>query len=195
MALVGRAALVVSLVLLLYATLAGGHAALRGRRRLGESARNALLAGCATTALAAAALVVAFARHDFALVYVAEHSSRQLPLAYTLSGLWSGQAGSLLLWLLVLTGMSSAAVLLNRRLVAEVLPWTVPVLAAIASFFAFVAVVAAPPSLPHPPPPNGAGMNVSLQTPYMLPHPPLLYLGYVGLTIPFAFAMAALLSR
>src|SRR3954470_19533009 len=124
MALVGRAALVVSLVLLLYATLAGGHAALRGRRRLGESARNALLAACATTAVAAAALVVAFARHDFALVYVAEHSSRQLPLVYTLSGLWSGQAGSLLLlWLLVLTGMSSAAVLLNRRLVAEVLPW------------------------------------------------------------------------
>src|SRR3954469_18694154 len=194
MALVGRAALVVSLVLLLYATLAGGHAALRGRRRLGESARNALLAACATTAFAAAALVAAFTRHDFALVYVAEHSSRQLPLAYTLSGLWSGQAGSLLLWLLVLTGMSAAAVLLNRRLVAEVLPWTVPVLAAIACFFAFVTVVGASPFLPQPPPPNGAGMNVSLQNPYMLAHPPLLYLGYVGLTIPFAFAMGALLS-
>src|SRR3954453_16407191 len=194
MALVGRAALVVSLVLLLYATLAGGHAALRGRRRLGESGRNAVLAACATTAVAAAALVVAFARHDFALVYVAEHSSRQLPLAYTLSALWSGQAGSLLLWLLVLTGMSSAAVLLNRRLVAEGLPWTGPVLAAIASFFAFVTVVVASPFLTQPSPPNGAGMNVSLQNPYMLAHPPLLYLGYVGLTIPFAFAMAALLS-
>src|SRR4051794_3951994 len=194
MALFGRAALIVSLVLLLYAALGGGYAALRGRRRLGESARNALLAAFAMTALAAATLVAAFVRRDFSLVYVAAHSSRQLPLGYTLAGFWSGQAGSLLLWLLVLTGMSSAALLLNRRLVAEALPWTVPMLAGIACFFAFVSVVVASPFLTQRPPPNGAGMNVSLQNPYMLAHPPLLYLGYVGLTIPFSFAMAALLS-
>jgi cytochrome c-type biogenesis protein CcmF len=193
-ALLGRATLVVTLALIGYAAVVGGYAALRGRRRLGESARNALLAAFGTTLIAALVLVVAFLRHDFSLAYVAGHSSRELPLVYTLAGFWSGQAGSLLLWLLVLTGMSAAAVLLNRRLVAEVLPWTVPVLAGVASFFAFVPVFVSNPFATQPAPPNGAGMNVSLQNPYMLAHPPLLYLGYVGLTIPFAFAMAALLS-
>jgi cytochrome c-type biogenesis protein CcmF len=195
MALLGRGALIVTLALLAYAAVAGAYAAHRGRRSLGESARNALLASFATTAFAAAVLVTAFVRRDFSLVYVAQHSSRQLPLLYTVSALWSGEAGSLLLWLLVVTGMSAAAILCNRRLVADVLPWTVPILAAIAGFFAFVPVFVASPFDVQAAAPNGAGMNVSLQNPYMLAHPPLLYLGYVGLTIPFAFAMAALVSR
>ena len=194
MGVLGRAMLILVLGLLAYATLAGGWAALRKHRRLAESARNALLASFAVTALAATTLVVAFVRHDFSLAYVAAHASRELPLVYTLTGLWSGQAGSLLLWLLVLTGMGSAAVLTNRRLVSETLPWTVPVLAGIASFFSFVSVVIASPFDTQPAPADGAGMNASLQNPYMLGHPPLLYLGYVGPTIPFAFAMAALLS-
>jgi cytochrome c-type biogenesis protein CcmF len=194
-ALLGRAALEITLALLVYAAGAGAYAAARGRRRLGDSARNALLASFATTAVAAAVLVCAFVRRDFSLVYVAQHSSRQLPLVYAISGLWSGEAGSLLLWLLVLTGMSAVAVLCNRRLVMDVLPWTVPVLAAIASFFSLIPVVVASPFATQPAPTNGAGMNVSLQNPYMLVHPPLLYLGYVGLTVPFAFAMAALASR
>jgi cytochrome c-type biogenesis protein CcmF len=193
-ALAGRAALYLTLALLAYGATAGSLAAARGHRRLAGSARTALLAAFASTALASAVLVAAFLRRDFSLVYVAEHSSRELPFAYTLAGFWSGQAGSLLLWLLVLTGVSSAAVLLNRRLVAEVLPWTVPILSAIGCFFALVPVVVSSPFATQPAPPNGAGMNVSLQNPYMLAHPPLLYLGYVGLTVPFAFAMAALAS-
>src|SRR5581483_5544653 len=195
MALLGRGALIVTLSLLLYCAAAGGYAAIGGRRRLGESARNALLAACATTAFATGVLVLAFVRRDFSLEYVAQHSSRELPLVYTISGLWSGEAGSLLLWLLVLTAMSSVAVLCNRRLVADVLPWTVPILGAVAAFFALVPVVVASPFATRPAPADGVGMNVSLQNPYMLVHPPLLYLGYVGLTVPFAFAMAALASR
>ena len=109
--------------------MAGSYAASRGRRRLLESAGNALVASFAATALAAGTLVLAFVRNDFSLSYVASHSSRELPLGYTLAALWSGQEGSLLLWLLVLTGVSSAALLLNRRLVGDVLPWTVPILA------------------------------------------------------------------
>ncbi len=194
MAPLGRAALVLTLGLVVYAAVAGAYAAARGRRRVGLSARNALLASFGTTAIATAVLIAGFLRHDFSLVYVAEHSSRELPLAYVLGGLWSGQAGSLLLWLLILTGTGSLAVLLNRRLVADVLPWTVPVLAAVACFFAFVSVGVSSPFETQPAPPNGAGMNASLQNPYMLAHPPMLYLGYVGLTIPFAFAMGALLS-
>jgi cytochrome c-type biogenesis protein CcmF len=181
--------------LLVYATLAGSYAALRGRRRLLESATNALVAAFAGTALAAATLVLAFVRNDFSLSYVAGHSSRELPLRYTLAALWSGQEGSLLLWLLVLTGVSAAAVLLNKHLVSDVLPWTVPILAGIGAYFAFIPNAVASPFATQPLPPNGVGMNASLQNPYMMIHPPLLYLGYVGLTVPFAFAMAALVSR
>jgi cytochrome c-type biogenesis protein CcmF len=195
MALLGRSALIVTFALAVYAAVVGAYAARGARERLGRSARNALFATFATTAVAAAVLVGAFVRNDFSFVYVAAHSSRQLPLLYAISGLWSGEAGSLLLWLLVLTAMSAVAVLCNRRLIADALPWTVPLLAGITSFFAFVPVAVASPFATQPAPPNGAGMNVSLQNPYMLVHPPLLYLGYVGLTIPFAFAMAALASR
>jgi cytochrome c-type biogenesis protein CcmF len=194
LAFLGRGALVLTLALAAYAVVAGSVAAKRGRARLTASARNALVASFASTAVAAAALVVALLRHDFSLAYVAAHSSRELPLVYTIGAFWSGQSGSLLLWLLLLTGASAAAVLANRRLVAEVLPWTVPVLAGAAAFFAFVGVVVASPFATAPAPADGAGMNASLQNPYMLAHPPCLYLGYVGLTVPFAFAMAGLLS-
>jgi cytochrome c-type biogenesis protein CcmF len=191
----GRAALVVALGLLLYSAFAGAGAAVRGRRRLLESARNALFASFGAVAVAALVLVAALADHDFSLVYVAEHTSLELPLGYTLAAFWSGQEGSLLLWLLVLTGMGAAAVALNGRLTREVLPWTVPVLGAVASFFAFLLVFVASPFETAPAPADGAGLNPSLQNPYMMAHPPLLYLGFVGLTIPFAFAMAALASK
>jgi cytochrome c-type biogenesis protein CcmF len=191
----GRAALILALGLIAYAALAGGWGALRGRRRLLESAANAFVAAFAATGVASFVLLAALARHDFSFEYVARSTSRELPLGYTLSAFWSGQAGSLLLWLLVLTGIGSAAIALNRRLVREVLPWTVPILAGIAAFFALLLVVVASPFATQAAPADGAGLNPSLQNPYMLVHPPMLYLGYVGLTIPFAFAMAALASR
>src|SRR5205823_3401245 len=105
------------------------------------------------------------------------------------------QQGSLLLWLLILTGFSAAAVVLDRRAGRELLAWTVPVLGLVASFFALLLVAVASPFATQAAPPDGAGLNPSLQNPYMIAHPPMLYLGYVGLTIPFAFAMGALLSR
>jgi cytochrome c-type biogenesis protein CcmF len=195
MALLGRGALVLVLALAVYAAVAGAWAGARGRRRLAESARNALFAAFGCTVVAAAVLESAFARHDFSLAYVASHSSRELPLAYTLAAFWSGQSGSLLLWLLFLTGAGAVAVAINRRLVADALPWTVPVLGAIAAFFAFVCVVVDSPFVTQAATADGLGMNASLQNPYMLAHPPCLYLGYVGLTVPFAFAMAGLLGK
>ncbi|MGH3022068.1 MAG: heme lyase CcmF/NrfE family subunit [Gaiellaceae bacterium] len=191
----GRAALVAALGLILYAALAGGWAAWRGRRRLLDSAANALLAAFAATGVASLVLVAAFAGRDFSFEYVARSTSRELPMGYTLAAFWSGQAGSLLLWLLVLTGAGSAALLLNRRLVRDVLPWTVPIVAGVAAFFAFLVVGVASPFETQAAPADGAGMTPSLQNPYMMAHPPMLYLGFVGLTIPFAFAMAALASR
>jgi cytochrome c-type biogenesis protein CcmF len=193
--LLGRAALVVALGLVAYATVAGAYAAYTGRRRLIESARNALYGAFSATGIAALVLLVAMGTRDLSFAYVADHTSKELPLRYALSAFWSGQEGSLLLWLFVLLGMSCAAIALNGRLTRRVLPWTVPILAGIASFFAVLLVFIANPFATQVAPADGAGLNPSLQNPYMLAHPPLLYLGYVGLTIPFAFAMAALASK
>src|SRR5262245_37369742 len=195
MALLGEGAVALALGLYVYAALAGAWGAARGSQRLQRSARNALLAAFPATAVSAGALVTAFLRHDFSLVYVAQHSSLSLPFAYRVSALWGGQEGSLLLWLLILSAVSFGAVVLNRRLLERTLPWAVPIIAALASFFAYLLVFVSSPFETQTAPFDGAGLNASLQTPYMLAHPPLLYLGYVGLTVPFAFAMAALVSR
>ena len=190
----GRAALALAFALALYAAIGGGLGAYTRRRRLVDSARNALYAAFGATAVAAIVLLNAFRTRDFSFAYVAEHSSKALPFPYVYTAFWGGQAGSLLLWLLVLTALGSAAVAFNRRLVTEMLPWTVPVLGAVASFFALLLVFVVSPFGTQVAPADGAGLNPSLQNPYMMIHPPLLYLGYVGLTIPFAFASAALLS-
>jgi cytochrome c-type biogenesis protein CcmF len=191
----GRAALVTSLLLLVYALAAGSWAAWKGRRRLAESAQNALLASFAATVVASTVLLAALARHDFSFQYVADHTSRELPLGYTLTAFWGGQEGSLLLWLLVLCGYAVAAVLTGRRAGADVLAWVVPVLALVGTFFALLLVFVASPFATQAAAADGAGLNPSLQNPYMAIHPPMLYLGYVGLTVPFAFAMGALLAR
>jgi cytochrome c-type biogenesis protein CcmF len=191
----GRAALVTSFLLLVYALVVGSFAAWKGRKRLAESAQNALLASFAATLVASVVLFAALARHDFSFQYVADHTSRELPLGYTLTAFWGGQEGSLLLWLLVLTGYAVVAVLTGRRAGREVVAWVVPVLGLVGTFFSLLLVFVASPFATQAAAADGAGLNPSLQNPYMAIHPPMLYLGYVGLTIPFAFAMGALLAR
>ena len=194
MADLGRAALVVSFGLAVYALVAGAVAAHQNRRRLATSARNALLACFGSTLVAAIVLATALVRHDFSFSYVAEHTNRTLSPVYSLSAFWGGQEGSLLLWLLVLTGYGALAVAINRRLLRDLVAWVVPVLGGIATFFSFVLVAVASPFDTQTAPIDGAGLTPSLQNPYMVAHPPMLYLGYVGLSIPFAFAAGALLS-
>src|SRR6201990_2745652 len=193
MAPLGRAALLLAFGLVAYALIAGSYAAWKRRRRLALSAQNALLAAFPATLVAAVILLVALGRRDLTFAYVAEHTSHKLPLGYALSAFWGGQEGSLLLWLLVLTGYAGLAVWLNRRS-RELMAWVVPVFGLIAVFFAFMLCFVSSPFNVQPAPADGAGMVPSLQNPYMLAHTPLLYLGYVGLTVPFAFAMGALLS-
>jgi cytochrome c-type biogenesis protein CcmF len=190
----GRAALVVTLGLSVYALVVGAAAARLGRRRLALSAQNALVAAFVSTLVASAVLLAALVRHDFSFAYVARTTSEALPTGYTISAFWGGQEGSLLLWLLVLTGFGAAAVRLNRGWARSLVVWVVPVFASVSVFFSFLLVAVASPFVTQPAPPDGAGMTPSLQNPYMLAHPPLLYLGYVGLTVPFAFAIGALLS-
>ncbi|HLX32680.1 MAG TPA: cytochrome c-type biogenesis CcmF C-terminal domain-containing protein [Gaiellaceae bacterium] len=193
MAQLGRAALLLAFGLVAYALVAGSYGAWKRRRRLALSAQNALLAAFPATVVAAVVLLVALGRRNMSFVYVWQHTSHHLPLGYALSAFWGGQEGSLLLWLLVLTGYAGLAVWLNRRS-RELMAWTVPVFALVAVFFSFMLAFVSSPFNVQPPPADGQGMVPSLQNPYMLAHPPMLYLGYVGLTVPFAFAMGALLS-
>src|SRR5439155_4112459 len=158
----GRAALVVSLGLAAYALVGGAIAARTRRRRLAESAQNALLAAFGSTAVAAAVLAVALLRHDFSFAYVADHTSRELPQIYALSAFWGGQQGSLLLWLLVLTAYGAAAVLLNRRSTRDLVVWVVPVLGGVATFFAFMVVAVASPFETQVAPVDGSGPTPSL---------------------------------
>ncbi len=190
----GRAALLVTLGLTTYALVAGVAGAYLGRRRLALSAQNALIAAFFSTFVASAVLLAALLQNDFSFTYVARTTSEALPTAYTISAFWGGQEGSLLLWLLVLSGFGAAAVRLNRGWARDLIVWAVPVFAGVAVFFSFLLVAVASPFATQPAPPDGAGMTPSLQNPYMLAHPPLLYLGYVGLTVPFAFCLGALLS-
>src|SRR5438094_10637839 len=141
----GRAALATSFLLLVYASVAGTFAAWHGRRRLAESAQNALIAAFGSTTVAVVVLLSALARHDFSFTYVAQHTSRELPLGYTLTAFWGGQEGSLLLWLLVLTGYGAAAVHLNRHASRDVIAWVVPVIGGVATFFSLLLVAVASP--------------------------------------------------
>src|SRR5881296_1745229 len=195
MADLGRAALVTSFLLLVYALVAGSLAAWKSRRRLAESAQNALIGSFGATVVASAVLLAALARHDFSFQYVADHTSRELPLGYTLTAFWGGRAATARPSLPVLSGTSAAAVRTAGRAGREVLAWVVPTLGVIGTFFAFMLVFVSSPFATQAAPADGAGLTPSLQNPYMAIHPPMLYLGYVGLTIPFAFAMGALLAR
>jgi len=190
----GRAALFVCFGLAVYAAVAGFWGAHTRRRRLSRSAQNALVAAFVSAAVATGVLLVALVSSDFSFTYVSAFTSRELPLAYKLTALWGGQEGSLLLWLLVLTGYSAAAVLLDRKAGRELVVWVVPVLGVVAVFFSMLLVFVASPFDTELAPADGRGLAPSLQSPYMQAHPPMLYLGYVGLTVPFAFAMGALLS-
>src|SRR5688572_22263827 len=145
MADLGRAALVVTLGLVLYALVAGTAAALTRRRRLADSARIALIVAFGSTVVASVVLGAALIRHDFTFEYVTAHTSADLPARYALTAFWGGQEGSLLLWLLVLTGYAAVAVAVNRRLLRDLIAWVVPVIAGVATFFAFMLVAVSSP--------------------------------------------------
>src|SRR6185503_7315065 len=166
MAELGRAALLVTLGLSVYALVAGGLAAWRGKRRLAHSARNALLAAFFSTLVAALVLVAGFVRDDFSLAYVAGHSSEALPLQYKVSAFWGGQEGSLLLWLLVLTGYAALAVWFARKRARDLVVWVTPVFGGIALGFTWLLVAVSSPFETIAAPADGNGLNPSLQNPY-----------------------------
>ncbi len=164
--------------------------------RLGESARRAGVVVFGAVLLAAIALVVSAFRDDFSIAYIFHHSNRDLPAPYKFATLWSGQEGSLLFWSLLLAGYGFV-LRLRYKTDQRLFAYASVVLAAVQIFFLALMNIAANPFglLEGPLRPDGSGLNPLLQYPEMVIHPPMLYLGYVGFTVPFAFALGALIMK
>jgi cytochrome c-type biogenesis protein CcmF len=205
MAAFGSFALLIALALAAYNLLAGalalrliatGRAAAISPERLADTARRAGIAGFVAITAAAFALVWSVFTNDFSITYIMEHSNRALPAAYKFSALWSGQEGSLLLWAWLLGAYGFVLRLTHKRDV-KLYAYAGAIMAAIQVFFLAVLNFAAPPFALYRGqiPDDGNGLNPLLQYPEMVIHPPLLYLGYVGFSVPFAFALGALMMR
>ena len=159
------------------------------------SAENAATAVFGFLTLAGGAMIYALATRDFQIEYVARYTSRTLPMIYTLTAFYAGQKGSLLLWGWLLSMFAVIVILQNRKKNRELLPYVLTVLMTVTFFFTFLMIfVSNPFERLNYLPPDGKGLNPMLQNPGMIFHPPTLFLGYVGFTVPFAFAMAALIT-
>lgn len=181
------------------AVFGGGVSALAATRRdrtLVRLARVSALALFAVSLAAAGALTLALLRHDFSIAYVAQNGSRETPTFYTAISLWAALEGSILLWIAVLAGYGAATALFAPRRAPDLYPVAQAVLFVTAAFFLWLAAGPADPFRTiSPAPANGLGPNVLLQNhPLMALHPPALYLGLVGFSVPFAFAIAALVT-
>ena len=164
--------------------------------RLTETARRAGIATFIAVSGAAFALVWASFTNDFSVAYILHHTNRALHPAYKFSALWSGQEGSLLLWAWLLTGYGFV-LRLRHRIDVRLFAFASTILSAIQIFFLLLLNFKAPPFAlwTGTPQPDGFGLNPLLQYPEMVIHPPMLYLGYVGFSVPFAFALGALMMR
>ena len=196
MADIGYIALSLALVASSYSAVAyifgarGRHAALT------RSARNSLLAVFGLVSISVAVLLYTLVTHDLQIAYVASYTSRDMSLTYLISGLWAGNDGSLLFWAWLLSLFATVAVLQKRNIGRELVPYASSIIMLTEAFFLILLL-----SISNPfhklsfVPTEGMGLNPMLENLGMLFHPPILLAGYVGLTIPFALAIAALLTR
>jgi len=169
-----------------------------GGGRWVDVSRRAVYALCALLTLCVVLIELAFAGDDFSLRIVQQHSSIETPGFYKMAAMWSSQEGSLLLWAWVLSIAASLALYATRGKLREIVPWATAVMAAIAAFFTGLMIFAGgvnPFAGLSPAPADGIGLNPLLQHPSMMIHPPMLYSGYVAFTVPFAFAIGALIAR
>jgi cytochrome c-type biogenesis protein CcmF len=171
---------------------------LGGRGRRGElvlSAERTVLVVFGLLVVTSASIIAAFLREEYRYQYVAGYSNRELSTFYKVAGLWAGQTGSLVFWALLLSFFASLAVLQNRKRNREFMPYVAGTLLTVLAFFLVVIVFASNPFklLPFTPA-DGRGLNPQLQNYWMTIHPPTLYLGFTSFTIPFSFAVAALVN-
>ncbi len=204
----GSFSLLLALVLAFYTFSIGGLALWTSTRqkngtpemarsqRLLETARRAGIASFVAVLCAAFALVWASFTNDYSVSYILHHTNRSLNSAYKFSALWSGQEGSLLLWAFLLAGYGFV-LRVRHKVDVRLTAYASTILASVQVFFLLLLNFAAPPFALEPGPlsPDGFGLNPLLQYPEMVIHPPMLYLGYVGFAVPFAFALGALMMR
>jgi cytochrome c-type biogenesis protein CcmF len=202
----GSFTLLLALALSVYTLVMGGAALWRTRGaaagvdrqadRLGETARRAGISSFIALSCAAFALVWASFTNDYSVSYILHHTNRDLSTAYKFSALWSGQEGSLLLWAWLLSAYGFV-LRMRHKVDVRLTAFASTILAGIQVFFLMLLNFAAPPFAIQPGPvaSDGFGLNPLLQYPEMVIHPPMLYLGYVGFSVPFAFALGALMMR
>jgi len=196
MSSLGTFALLAALVVAAYSATMAVAGARRRALMLIESGIGAFYLTTALLTLAGAIIVHAFVVGDYAIKYVNLNSDSAQPLAYRITAFWGGLDGSILFWVLLLSVFGAIAVRVNRHSHRELIPYVVAIISVVEMFFIFIMVVH------HNPfetflidiPKDGLGMNPLLQTPLMSIHPPALYTGFVGMTIPYAFGMAALIT-
>jgi len=193
---IGHLILLTALVLAAFGIIAGYFGGQRRNTRLIQSSFNAVYAVAGLVLIATSILWYGLLTDAFQLSYVWNHSERALPAFYKFSALWGGQAGSLLFWCLLLSGYSAVVAFANRQRHQVIMPYVNSVLLATSLFFLTLLVFATDPfARVGFLPPDGQGLNPLLQNYWMIIHPVMLYLGYVGMAVPFAFAVGALLSK
>ena len=192
---IGHGALLVALLLALYGSVAAGVAGARGRTVFLQSAQHAavgvfvLVTGCLFL------LTYAFLTFDFSIRYVATNTNLGTPFYYRITAVWGALEGSIILWGTMLALYTLIVIVTQRERAREFYPWVLAVMLGVLSFFLFVMTIAAPPfERLSPIPRDGRGLNPLLEDTGMITHPVALYLGFTGFTVPFAFAIAALVT-
>src|SRR3989475_11093620 len=196
MASLGSFLLLATFVVCSYAAVVCVVGARRGSRRLIESGIGAFYLICALMTAASAVLINAFLTGDYSIKYVAHYSDSVQPLFYRITSYWGGLDGSIMFWVFLLSIFGSCAVYVNRERHRELIPYVVAIIATVEMFFIYLMVVHRNPfsTFVTTPPVDGTGLNPLLQNYWMAIHPPSLYTGFVGMTIPFAFGLAALIT-
>jgi len=197
---IGYTALLLVVAISAYGVVAPLVGVRTGRREFIRSGERAAYALAAVVVVASACLLYMLVTRDFSNEYVASYTSLELGWAYTVSAFWAGNSGSMLLWVVILGVFQAIAVRQNRHKNRELIPYVISILMSIALFFSLLMTLLpeANPFKTIPAgsvPANGMGLNPMLENPGMVIHPVTLYLGYVGFSIPFAFAMAALITK
>jgi cytochrome c-type biogenesis protein CcmF len=191
----GTGALLVALVLALYGGVAAAVGGRRGRPALVESAQHAALGVFALITAAVLLLIYAFLTFDFSVRYVANNTNLGTPFYYRITALWGALEGSIVLWSWMVSIYTLIVILRHRTSGRELYPWALSVMLSVVAFFLLVMTVAAPVFARLTPiPADGRGLNPLLEDSGMITHPVALYLGFTGFTVPFAFAVAALVT-
>ncbi len=196
MASLGSYLLLTAFVLCAYAAAVSIAGARRRSRRMVESGVGAFYLVAAVMTVASAVIMYSFVTGDYSIKYVQHYSDSVQPIFYKITSYWGGLDGSIMFWVFMLSLFGSAAVYVNRERHRELIPYVVAIISMVEMFFLFLMIIHNNPfdTFITSTPADGRGLNPLLQNFYMAIHPPTMYLGFVGLTIPYAFGMAALIT-